>query len=166
MTQYAAFLRGINVGGIKVPMAALRACLDGAGYPGAKTFLQTGNLLLESSRSATALEAHLAKVIGEAFAYKAFVQVVTAKALAKIIASCPYDDGDDGRHAYVVFVGDGDIRRELLAANSDLDPAVDEIAPGPGVVYWQVPKGQTTKSAFGKLLSKKRFQAQTTTRNL
>ena len=41
---YAALLRGINVGGSrKVPMARLRALLEGLGHIGVGTYLQSGN---------------------------------------------------------------------------------------------------------------------------
>jgi uncharacterized protein (DUF1697 family) len=44
MTTYAALLRGINVGGSrKVPMAELRTLMEGLGYEGVRTYLQSGN---------------------------------------------------------------------------------------------------------------------------
>ena len=53
MTRYAVLLRGINLGRAKrVAMADLRALLDEAGFEGVATLLQSGNVVLESGKSA------------------------------------------------------------------------------------------------------------------
>ena len=44
MTSYAVFLRGINVGGINIKMAALREALQAAGFQDAGTLLASGNV--------------------------------------------------------------------------------------------------------------------------
>lgn len=49
MTRYVALLRGVNVGGHrKVPMAALRSALTDAGAADVRTYLQSGNAVLDS----------------------------------------------------------------------------------------------------------------------
>jgi uncharacterized protein (DUF1697 family) len=50
MATYLAFLRAVNVGGRKFPMAELRGLLEQAGYAGVETHIQTGNVRLDSSR--------------------------------------------------------------------------------------------------------------------
>lgn len=60
MPRYLAFLRAVNVGGRKYPMAELRAALTAAGYDDVATHIQTGNVLLTSStRSRAKLEGDL-----------------------------------------------------------------------------------------------------------
>ena len=46
MPTFVAFLRAVNVGKRKYPMAELRAALDAAGYEEVETHIQTGNVLL------------------------------------------------------------------------------------------------------------------------
>ena len=48
MTKYAAFLRGVNVGGVNLKMAEVAAALDEPVSPNVKTILASGNVLLES----------------------------------------------------------------------------------------------------------------------
>ena len=48
MTKYAAFLRGVNVGGVNLKMAEVAAALTDAGFANVRTVLATGNVLLES----------------------------------------------------------------------------------------------------------------------
>ena len=43
MTQYCAFLRGINVGGLKIAMADLRQLMEELGLADVRTVLATGN---------------------------------------------------------------------------------------------------------------------------
>ena len=50
-TTYAALLRGINVGGgKKVPMAELRTLMEGLGYDGVRTYLQSGKAVFAPDR--------------------------------------------------------------------------------------------------------------------
>src|SRR5207302_4638271 len=59
-------LRGINLGpSRRVPMAELRALFGEAGYEDVRTYLQSGNLVLEITASAAALEAEGAALTGE-----------------------------------------------------------------------------------------------------
>jgi uncharacterized protein (DUF1697 family) len=52
MTKFAAFLRGINVGGNKlIKMEDLKKCFASAGFKNVKTILASGNVLFESSSS-------------------------------------------------------------------------------------------------------------------
>ena len=49
MTTWVCFLRGVNLGKQrKLPMAALRDSLTAAGLTGVRTYLQSGNILLQS----------------------------------------------------------------------------------------------------------------------
>lgn len=48
-TTYAALLRGINVGGSrKLPMGDLRTLMEGLGYTGVRTYLQSGQAVFAS----------------------------------------------------------------------------------------------------------------------
>ena len=65
---YVAFLRGINVGRAKrIAMADLRVLLEGLGYTGVRSVLNSGNVVFEAAGT-TALEA--AAAIEEALVLK------------------------------------------------------------------------------------------------
>jgi uncharacterized protein (DUF1697 family) len=50
--KYAAFLRGINVGGNKkIPMADLKKCLEKLGFKQVKTILNSGNATFEAEKT-------------------------------------------------------------------------------------------------------------------
>jgi uncharacterized protein (DUF1697 family) len=68
MARYAAFLRGINVGGNKkVPMAKLASEFLTMGFENVKTLLASGNVIFEGEKEDTKkIEARIAKKLGEA----------------------------------------------------------------------------------------------------
>jgi uncharacterized protein (DUF1697 family) len=163
MTRFVALLRGVNVGGITVKSADLADVVRGLGYDDVKTVLASGNVLFTTAESAATAKGRLEKALGERFGYEAWVHVMTAAAVEKIIAEYPFERRED-RHAYVVFVVKPEVRSELLA--TEFDPAVEQVAEGDGVLYWTVPKGSTLDSAFGRAQSVARHKPWLTTRNL
>jgi uncharacterized protein (DUF1697 family) len=73
MTKYIAFLRGINVGKIRIKMTDLKAAFENMGCHDVKTFLQTGNVVFQSEKSLSALKPLLEKGLSEVFNYEAYV---------------------------------------------------------------------------------------------
>ncbi|MGF2943880.1 DUF1697 domain-containing protein [Mycobacterium sp. Lab-001] len=49
MPRYAAFLRGVNVGGVNLVMADVAAALTDAGFADVRTILAGGNVLLDAA---------------------------------------------------------------------------------------------------------------------
>ena len=45
MKTYAAFLRGVNVGGVNLKMADVSAALSSAGFTAVRTILASGNVV-------------------------------------------------------------------------------------------------------------------------
>jgi uncharacterized protein (DUF1697 family) len=61
-------LRGINVGGKnKVPMAALRKCLEELGYSNVATYIASGNVVLSSDRGAAEVKRQIEDALPKAF---------------------------------------------------------------------------------------------------
>ena len=78
----------------------------------------------------------------------------------------PFEREREGWHAYAMVASEQEILEELSTAAAQLDASVERVAAGDGVLYWEVEKGQTVKSAFGRNTGKPKFKAFTTTRNL
>lgn len=164
--KYALLLRGVNIGGRTIKSADLRACFEAAGFEGADTVLQTGNVLIESAAQDTGkLKRKIEKLLEESFGYSVSVQVVGAERLAEIIKAYPFRNVGRDMHRYVIFVERG-MEGDLAALGSDLDDAMEAVRVGNGVVYWRVLKGNTLDSAFGKRLAKFSATNFTTTRNM
>ncbi|WP_032387851.1 DUF1697 domain-containing protein [Rhodococcoides fascians] len=166
MSEWVVLLRGINVGGINIKMVDLRAALASAGFTNVRTILATGNVLLQSPLAAAALKAQVESTLAEAFGYRAWVAVLDVPTLRAIVESYPFDAEREGWHPYVVFGNDDSHLTELSALAVELDPDLERIADGNSVLYWEVRKGNTTDSRFGKATAKAKYKATTTTRNV
>jgi uncharacterized protein (DUF1697 family) len=168
MTQYAAFLRGVNVGGVNLKMADVATALTEAGLAEVRTILATGNVTLESSKGADAVRATAEKALRQQFGYDAWVLVYPIKKLHSIVDAYPFEAEVDGYQSYVTFVSDADVLDELAGLTKDAG-ADEKIERGPkstGVIYWQVAKNHTLDSTIGKTMGKKKYKSSTTTRNL
>jgi uncharacterized protein (DUF1697 family) len=164
MTRYVALLRGVNVGGINIKMADLAEVFRGLGLRSVKTVLASGNVLFDADADASALKPRIEAGLRERFGYEAWVHVLAIDDIRRIVDAFPFDAERDGWHPYVIFLMAEEPRTALLGLT--LDPALESIADGDGVLYWTVERGHTLDSVVGKASGRARFKALTTTRNL
>ena len=165
MTKYAAFLRGVNVGGVNVKMAEVATALTDAGFAHVRTILASGNVLLESSAGVAAVRKKAEAALRERFGYDAWVLAYAIDTVRAVVDAYTFEREVDGHQSYVTFVADPAVLEELTALAESAGPT-EKIAAGAGVVYWQVPKGSTLDSTIGKTMGKPRYKSSTTTRNL
>ena len=165
MTTYAAFLRGVNVGGINLKMAEVAAALTDAGFADVRTILASGNVLLESASGVAAVRKKAEAALRKNFGYDAWVLAYDIATVRAIDEAYPFEREVDGHQSYVTFVADAAVLDELAALGENAG-ADEKISRGDGVVYWQVPKGSTLDSTIGKTMGKPRYKSSTTTRNL
>lgn len=94
MQTYIALLRGINVGGHKkVPMAELREILTTTKLENVKTYIQSGNIIFQSSESNTyKLEHTIKKSILAHFGFEIPILVKTREELNSIFEACPFSE--------------------------------------------------------------------------
>ncbi|MGP3536683.1 DUF1697 domain-containing protein [Microbacterium sp. RD1] len=169
MTEWVCLLRGVNVGGITVRSADLRETLSALGLEGVRTVLASGNATFASEDAAparSALKGRIEKALRDRFGYDAWVLLFSRQELADAADGFPFDAGDDSRQPWLLFCADAATRDELVAAAAPLDDAVDPVAPGPGVVYWNPPKGSSTDTPFAKIIARRAYRERTTNRNL
>ncbi|HTH90123.1 DUF1697 domain-containing protein [Mycobacterium sp.] len=165
MARYAAFLRGVNVGGVNLKMAEVAKALEDAGFSNVRTILASGNVLLESRAGVQAVRKKAEAALRDAFGYDAWVLAYEVRAIAKISEDFPFEREVEGHHSYITFVTDEKVLDELAALADDAGPD-EKIKRGKGVIYWQVPRTGTLDTTIGKTMGKKRYKSSTTTRNL
>ncbi|WP_179333581.1 DUF1697 domain-containing protein [Winogradskyella costae] len=105
METYIAFLRGINVGGHrKVPMAELRALLITLGLINVKTYIQSGNVIFQSSDSdSKTLENKIQKNILNQFGFDVPVLLKTKDELSIIFNACPFADAIKAQSYFILL---------------------------------------------------------------
>ncbi len=166
--RYVALLRGINVGGNNIiPMKALVATFEGLKLANVSTFIASGNVLFESpERDARALEKRIEKALSKAFDYDATVVVKSKAEMDRIVDGLPtsWKRVDAKRKYNVVF-----LRHEIDDATI-LDglapkPGIEEVAYGPGAIYWSAKTSDLARTSMVKLSSKAIYK-HVTVRNL
>ncbi|MEV7398640.1 DUF1697 domain-containing protein [Aeromicrobium sp. NPDC092404] len=155
MTTYVVLFRGINVGGRnKVPMADLREHL-GADFANVRTYIQSGNVVLESDRSAEQVAAHIDKGLPAAFALDSDlvrVLVLDADAYREVVAQAPKGFGDEpDRYRYDVLFYMG-VSGAEVEPHVVLNPDVDEALIGERAVYHRRVTALATRSRLNKII--------------
>ncbi|HUN48075.1 MAG TPA: DUF1697 domain-containing protein [Stellaceae bacterium] len=91
MTIHIALLRAVNVSGRSIAMAALRAMAEDLGFAGARTLLQSGNLVLDGGgRRGAALEKLLEAETEKRFKLRTDYLVRSAREWRAIVAANPF----------------------------------------------------------------------------
>ena len=108
-------LRGINLGARnRIAMPKLRDALDEAGFDDARTYLQSGNVVLSSGLSAAKLADKCSRLIKKQFGLDIDVVVRTRAQVAKVVALDPLGEVASNPKRYQVSFLDGKISRETV----------------------------------------------------
>lgn len=94
MQTYIALLRGINVSGHKkIPMAELRELLTNSGFKNVQTYIQSGNVIFQSSEKSTQkLELKIHNAIKKRFGFEVPILVVNREYLKQVFDDCPFPE--------------------------------------------------------------------------
>ncbi|HEY8317676.1 MAG TPA: DUF1697 domain-containing protein [Amnibacterium sp.] len=164
--RWVVLLRGVNIGNVRIAMKELAAALAEQGFAGVRTVLASGNVLLTTEQAdAAQVAADVHGAILERFGFDIAVLPVPIPSVRTAVEEYPFPRASD-RHAYVVFAERTEALAELLESAGPLDPAVERVQPGEGVLYWDAPKGETLTTAFGKRFGARQRSGAVTTRNL
>ena len=163
--KYCAFLRGVNVNGTSMKMAEVMNVFTDAGMKEVSSVLASGNILFSSDKKPSELKKILEKSMSEYFDYEAFLFLKNENEISEIVNNNPFNKAED-LHIYV-FVGIEDVETLLMEEFSKSDKTENEKAEiVADTFYWQVPKGNTLDSTFGKVLGKKNLKDKITSRNI
>ncbi len=137
--KWVVLLRAVNLGARnKVPMAELRAQLENAGYEGVRTYIASGNVILDGPRNRSALAAQLERLVSKAFRVNTTAILRTPQELASIVEGHPF--GPDASHSHVVFLASKP-KRDAADRLAALDPSPDRAVLASTDVYLHYPAG-------------------------
>ena len=166
-TRHVALLRGVNVNGITIKSAELKALFVELGFGAVRTVLASGNVLFDTDESdAGALRTRIEQALRKRFGYDAWIVLLAQKTVAGMAAGYPFERIDEERHPYLVFGSDPAMLDEVIEKAGTVDPKLERPKQGKGVLYWQCPRGESTDTPVARLLGKTRYKSSTTTRNL
>lgn len=103
--------------------------------------------------------------MSEYFNYEAFLFVKTAEETELFCTINPFEKKEDF-HTYA-FVGNENVANILMNEFENASKSENEKAEiVHNIFYWQISKGNTLDSSFGKVLGKKSLKDQFTSRNI
>lgn len=137
-------LRAINAG-VALKMEALRAIAAECGYANPRTYIASGNLLLDTDEDEAAIRANLGKALeshvgAPGYAEHGGLFVRTAHELDAVLAADPFPDAP-GNRLMVLFLDDAPTQADIDAARHR---TTEEIALGARHLYLHFPEGQGT----------------------
>lgn len=127
--------------------------------------LASGNILFTSEKNPEELKKVLEKAMSDHFSYEAFLFIKSQPEIENLWNGNPFTK-NESLHCYT-FIGNDGVEHILMQEFEAASKTEHEEAK---IVnnnfYWQVPKGSTLDSTFGKILGKKSLKDQFTSRNI
>lgn len=164
MTQYLVLLRGINVGGKNIiKMADLKASFEEMGFADVQTYIQSGNVLLESpEKDKAALTTKIEAGLSKRFNFEAKVVVVSQKELKAIIQSAPQSFGsEEKKFRYdVIFLKEPLTPKEAMESVK-VREGVDAAHAGKQALYFSRLISRASQSYLTKIIGMPVYQNMT-----
>jgi uncharacterized protein (DUF1697 family) len=137
--RWVALLRAVNLGPEnKVPMARLRERLEAAGYVNVRTYIASGNVLLEGPAKRGALGMALERLVLDEFGVTTTVTLRKPQELAATVAGHPF--GADTSETHVAFLT-ARPKKAAAARLEAVDPGADRAVLAGSEVYLRLPRG-------------------------
>lgn len=125
VATHVAFLRGINLGpNNKISMPELRTMAEGLGYTDVATYINSGNLIINSPKKAGTVEGEITKAIKDTFGHTIDVTVRSPAQLKKILTENPYPDANPSQVtvAFLTKAPPDDAKDKVAAIAEDYEP--------------------------------------------
>jgi uncharacterized protein (DUF1697 family) len=166
--KYIAFLRAINVGGRVVKMEALAGLFNELKFKNVKTFIQSGNVIFETSgNDIAAIGNKIEKKLKESLGYEVKTILKGTAELNNIIKANPFKDYkvDKDTKNYIAFLS---IKpgKEAKSILESFNTGNDSYILNKTEVYCLVHKDQKNSSYFSILNLEKKLGVPFTTRNI
>ena len=164
MKTYIVLLRGINVGGHKkVLMAELRELLSNSGFKNVRTYIQSGNVILESSEdSSKTIEDIIHKAINAHFGFEVPVLVSTRQELQAVFDNCPFLEEKKINSYFVLLYSVPE--KNLIESVSHISYPNEEFIIADTCIYFYCSMGYGSVK-FNSNLFERKLKTTATTRN-
>jgi len=159
MKSYVALLRGINVSGQKlIKMETLRKVMEDFGFQNVKTYIQSGNILFDTSKNTTpeVLEKQIHDLIETHFGFDVSVVVTDKEMLQWISVNNPYlkEKDIDLKKLYITFLGSEPINENIGSLhNANFEP--DEIIIEGRIIFMKYNNPAGNSKLNNKLIENK-----------
>jgi len=130
-----------------VPMTRLVAVCDNLGYANAWTYVNSGNVVFDTTGTRASVERAMQQALEDEFGFECTTFVRTAAELAKTLAATPFEVGGEDTH-FVTFLKkapSASAAKAIEAMSTDFDTLVVQGAD----VHWRM-HGRSIESQIAK----------------
>ena len=143
MSVRVGFLRAVNLGKRRVPMARLVSVCEDLGYDDVWTYVNSGNVVFDATGGRTAVEGAMEKALEAEFGFECTTFVRTATQLEKVLDAKPFTVASGDTH-FVTFLKkapSASDAKALEGLSNDFETLLVQGAD----VHWHM-KGKSTES--------------------
>ncbi|MHC8948812.1 DUF1697 domain-containing protein [Sphingobacterium hungaricum] len=141
LKTYIIFLRGVNVSGKNLlKMADLQKALSDAGFEHVKTYIQSGNILLDSIYSKTEIANRFAQLLEDKFQIKVPLFIYTTEELKKISHENPFKKDLEPNKVFLAFLEARPLD-ELAKKLDAINHGEEQYVLRDKVLYFYLPEG-------------------------
>jgi uncharacterized protein (DUF1697 family) len=161
-----ALLRGINLGpNRRIAMPALREALADGGFEGARTYVQSGNVVLSAGGSPDSVARQLERLIAARFGFDVDVVVRTRDELAAVVALDPLGDVAMNPKRYQVTFLASELDPEVAARLQALRVEPEQLVIAGRELYTWHPDGVARSKLWARTASREGLGVVGTARN-
>lgn len=147
MTRYVAFLRAVNLGRRRVPMATARDALERLGYGDVASFVNSGNLLFTSADQASGCEHAIRTELEDVFGFEVTTFVRTGAEVRALATDRPFGPVAPGHTHFVLLP----LKRLSAQDKADVEAMSndhDEVVVIGRDVHWLI-RSRSTETTLG-----------------
>jgi uncharacterized protein (DUF1697 family) len=165
MTRFVAFLRAVNVGRRRVPMATARQLLEDLGYGQVGSYVNSGNVLFDGRGKPVDHEAPIRAALEEAFGFEVTTFVRSAAQIGELVSAKPFGELAAGHTHFALLTLTPLSSAEKAAAEAMSNDHDTVLALGRDL-HWLI-RSKSTETTLGPTQWKRALPDQATTaRNL
>lgn len=146
-----------------IKMAELKTCFEQTGFTNVRTYINSGNVLFETSgKTAMALASQIESCIEKQFSLPVRVVVIDQPSYEAMLDSAPagYGDKEGWKYNVLFLIPPYDIN-EIVSDIGELKPDIESMTIGDGVIFQELLFTSFGKTTGGKLASRSSYQKMT-----
>ena len=168
MTTYISLLRGINVSGQKkIKMAALKVVYESLKFEHVKTYIQSGNVVFQSSNDKVTIKNNIETAIKEHFDFDVPVLILSQEQLENTAKSLPFpaiNIEEEGSKIIVFFLSESVSNDQEKTLGAYLTNS-EQLVLDQNVIFLYCPEGSGKSKLTNKLIETK-LKLTSTARNI
>lgn len=162
--KFIALLRGINVGGHnKVAMVELKKCFESLGFDKVATYINSGNVIFESSKSDKAKLVRLCEDgIEKQFGFRIVCSVISAAELKSALKRAPDWWGTDSNASHnALFVIAPKTAREIVGSFGKPKPEYEKVSVSEPIIFWSAARETIGRSRYSRIVGTEAYRSVT-----